>query len=154
MGRARIVSISFAALALGALLLSCGGDGPHIRTADLTGAQETPPVTTSGSGSAKFKLSLDRTLIRYQVEVEGLTNVLFAHVHVGQPGEAGPIIFNLATSSFTEVSGDLTSEDLIPAPAQGITDFSDAYDAMLNGGTYVNVHTLSHPGGEVRGQIE
>jgi len=143
------------AFALGALVLSCGGgDGPIKRGADLTGSEEVPPVTTDGSGSLELKIARDGSQIRYKLAVEGLTNVLFAHIHVGPPGVNGPVILNLATSSFTEIEGDLTAADLAPAPAQGINNFADAIAAIEDGGTYSNVHTAANPGGEIRGQIE
>lgn len=142
------------AIAIGSLALSCGGDGPIRRGGELTGSQEVPPVSTSGSGEVKLKIARDGTLIRYKLEVEGLSNVLFAHIHVGPPGVNGPIIFNLATAPFTEVEGELTAADLAPAPAQGVADFADAIEIIESGGTYANVHTAAFPGGEVRGQIE
>jgi CHRD domain len=149
-----IVGAVAGAVALAALAPSCGGDGPIVRVADLTGSQEVPPVTTTGSGFAKFKIARDGSQIRYQLSVEDLPGVLFAHIHVGAPGVNGPIIFNLATAPFTEIEGDLTAADLAPAPAQGIVDFADAIAAIESGATYANAHTAQNPGGEVRGQIE
>src|SRR5258708_2729971 len=37
--------------------------------------------------------------------------------------------------------------------AGGINSFADAVTAVLGGQTYVNVHTMANPGGEVRGHI-
>lgn len=37
--------------------------------------------------------------------------------------------------------------------ACGWTDIEDAVTAIQNGNAYVNVHTLAHPAGEIRGQL-
>ena len=36
----------------------------------------------------------------------------------------------------------------------GWADLSDVVDALASGDTYVNIHTLQSPFGEIRGQIE
>jgi hypothetical protein len=38
-------------------------------------------------------------------------------------------------------------------PDQGIRSFEDFLQAVLGENTYVNVHTVVNPGGEVRGQL-
>jgi hypothetical protein len=47
---------------------------------------------------------------------------------------------------------------VIPPPAgstcpQAINNRRDLAEAMRRGNTYVNVHTVAHPGGEIRGQL-
>jgi hypothetical protein len=121
--------------------------------ASLDGSEETPPTSVSGSGEGTFVINNDQTQIEFDLSQTGLENVLFAHIHVGPPGVAGPIIFNLAGGSFTEVTGTLTAADLAPAPAQGINTFADAVNSILAGNTYANIHTAQFPGGAVRGQI-
>ena len=50
------------------------------------------------------------------------------------------------------IRGNITDTDLT-GPMQGKT-LSDLISAIKNGDTYTNVHTPSHPDGEIRGQIE
>jgi hypothetical protein len=42
---------------------------------------------------------------------------------------------------------------LRPRPEIGINTFDDVVQAIVGGGAYVNVHTTTNPGGEIRGQI-
>jgi hypothetical protein len=171
-------------------ILSCGSsdddgssDGTE-RNAALSGAGErnaagavlAATANSPGSGTAVLTVSDDQTQIAYVLTYSGLTNVLFAHIHVGGPNDNGPIILFLCTnqgvggasvpapppcpSGSGSVAGTLTAANLIPRPATpvvtgvtpAINNFADAVTQVLNGGTYTNVHTATNPGGEIRGQ--
>ncbi len=123
-------------------------------TTTLSGAQEVPPVTTSGSGSASVALSDDLASLSFTLTTAGLLNTTAAHIHVGAPGVAGPVIFDLGLAPLgSSATGTLTAADLQPRPAQGINTYEDALRAILSGNAYVNVHTDGNPGGEIRGQL-
>ena len=107
-------------------------------TAVLTGAQEVLPVTTSATGSATFTLSADRTQLTYLV-THNVTSGTASHIHLAAAGENGNVIYPFASFGST-MSGTLT-----------ITA-ADA-DNLEQGKLYVNVHSTTHPGGEIRGQI-
>jgi uncharacterized protein (TIGR03382 family) len=66
-----------------------------------------------------------------------------AHIHDGDFGESGPIVFAMSNSEW-ELDGMATWENMS----------SENVTALLNGGLYANFHTSQFPGGEVRGQIE
>jgi hypothetical protein len=40
-----------------------------------------------------------------------------------------------------------------PTPAIGINTIDDVIQAVANGNAYVNIHTTTIPGGEIRGQL-
>jgi hypothetical protein len=42
---------------------------------------------------------------------------------------------------------------LVARPAIGINTMEDAMQAILNGNSYVNIHTQQFPAGEIRGQL-
>jgi hypothetical protein len=132
-----------------------GHAAPVRLTAELTGEAERPtPVVTSATGRAAVILNDARTELRVVVEVANLSNITLAHIHVGSPAEAGPIIFDLATSAFTSpLVKTLTAANLTPQAARGVNTFADAVRELLAGNTYVNVHTAANPGGEIRGQL-
>ena len=114
--------------------------------AELSGANEVPPVSSDGRGYAFFTLSADMTELHFRVKVSELDGITMAHIHEAPAGSNGGVIFPLFTGGpppFDEdnpVSGTL-------APTLG------QVAAMLAGDTYVNVHTADHPAGEIRGQI-
>jgi CHRD domain len=129
-------------------------------TANLTGDSEVPPVTTNATGSAEFELNDDADEMSYDLEVEDIEGVLFAHIHQGSDSENGPIVvtlFNATDGPTDEIDGTLesgtfTAEDF-EGPLQG-QNMTDLVDAINGGQAYVNVHTEANPPGEVRGTIE
>jgi hypothetical protein len=123
-----------------------------MRAATLVGSEEVPPATTSGTGTSSVTINAERTSITVSVTYSGLTtDTTMAHIHKAAVGVAGPIIFDLSTTAFTSpLSKTLTAADL--KPNQGT--FAENVDAILNGGTYVNVHTSMFPMGEIRGQLK
>jgi hypothetical protein len=121
----------------------------------LTGDQETPPVNTSAGGEAVVVLSADAMSLTYRLTVTGLTReqILFAHIHAGAPGVPGPVVFTLSAGPFdSPLEGTLTVADFVPNAA-GVATFGDFLAKLQAGQTYVNVHTVAHAGGEIRGQL-
>jgi hypothetical protein len=129
-------------------------------TANLTGDSEVPPVTTNATGSAEFELNDDGDEMSYDLEVEDIEGVLYAHIHQGSESENGPIVvtlFNATDGPTDEIDGTLESgtfaaEDF-EGPLQG-QNMTDLVDAIEGGQTYVNVHTEANPPGELRGTID
>jgi hypothetical protein len=107
----------------------------------LTGAEETPPVTTSASGKGKIHIGKDNT-VSGSIKTTGIEG-LAAHIHVGAPGEAGPPIITLTKGA----DGAWT----VPAGSK-LTDEQAAN--FKSGKLYVNVHSAEHKPGEIRGQLE
>ena len=132
--------------------------GPRTR---LTPEQEVqiPAVTSAARGNVALLVS--DNVIEYRLNVAPLpiSTVTAAHIHVGAAGSNGPIIFSLYFSGFGVpftgvLSGALTAFNLQAQPANGISSFSDAINAILSGQAYVNLHTTFFPAGEIRGQIQ
>ncbi len=121
--------------------------------AELSGAEEVPPVATEGKGEAEFES--DGTGVRFELEWEDLsTPAIMAHVHCGEVGKNGPVGVTLFVGPMG-TEGKVTGTFIGPDPRNGCgwTDLSDVMDAMASGGAYVNVHTTQHTGGEIRGQV-
>ena len=136
------------------------GGAPAKITIPLTGDESVPPVQTSASGQAIIMIEASPTgfNISYEIDVTNLVDATAAHIHLGAKGANGPVIVSLfdgpqKSGSFTGVlaQGSITQADLT-GPMQGKT-FADLAAAVLGGQTYVNVHTVANPDGEIRGQI-
>jgi len=159
---------------LAASSFALAGDSPlkapkfgHTKTfsAKLISYQETPlTLSTGGFGDFRAKLVNDTTLhyvLRY-TDLEG-GNVLFAHVHIGQRGTTGGVMFFLCggggkpacQNSPGTAEGDVTAANVIGPTGQGVApgEFDEAIRAMRAGYAYANVHTTTYPSGEIRGQI-
>jgi len=106
----------------------------------LSGANEVPPVTTSGSGSGSFRVGPDGA-VSGSVTTTGVPGMA-AHIHQAAKGQNGPVIIPLTKNG-----------DTYTAPA-GAKFTAAQLQAFKSGNTYVNVHTSQHKGGEVRGQLE
>src|ERR1051326_5209200 len=116
------------------------GKAPALFTANLTGAQETPPNSSSATGTATVLLSPDEKTARVSLNFSGLTSPESdAHIHgPAAPGVIGPILFPLPNGNVSDFLISLTP-----------TDVSN----LKNGQLYVNVHTSNFPNGEIRGQF-
>ena len=130
-------------------------------TAKLSGSNEVPPITTSGSGIATFHLSADGKSLDYQLNLTKMDGVMAAHIHSGKQGVNGPPVAGLFNPSMSGPptgavngllkKGTLTSSDL-SGPLAG-KQISDLVNMIKSGGAYVNVHTTKNQNGEIRGQI-
>ncbi|MDN3669742.1 CHRD domain-containing protein [Echinicola jeungdonensis] len=125
----------------------------------INGREEVPSVAASGSGYANFHLSEDETSLSYQLFVANTEGILFSHIHMAPAGENGPVVAFLLeaqdppTPLFNGLlaEGVIMTEDLL-GPLSGMT-LNDLIKAIKDGNTYVNVHTVENPSGELRGQI-
>jgi CHRD domain len=107
----------------------------------LTGAEETPSVVTTASGTARIAIAADKT-VTGKVETTGIEGIA-AHIHLGAPGQAGPPIITLVKAE----NGQWT----VP-PGSKLTD--EQFASFKAGNLYVNVHSAEHKPGEIRGQIK
>ena len=138
---------------------------------NLTGANEVPPVPSSATGLATVVLDAAAQTLQINATFSGLTsNTNAAHIHCCAPlgtnaGVATTVPafpgFPLGgtSGSFTSAVFDLT-QPTIYNPAfvtlqGGLTQAEAALIAgILNGTTYLNIHTVNFPAGEIRGQLE
>jgi subtilisin family serine protease len=115
----------------------------------LNGANERPtPVNEDTVGHARLSYFPSDRLLRYSIEIESteLITMTAAHIHAGGPEVAGGVLYTLYGGPPVEIDGGFTFFGEVKlSPADAAT--------MLAGGTYINVHTTRHTGGEVRGQI-
>lgn len=131
--------------------------------ATLSGKNQSPTINTPAHGTATFTLSKTGKSLRFRLEVADIENVSMAHIHLGGPGKEGPVVAWLYPShppaqvkkgkfTGTLATGLITARKL-EGPMKGKT-ISDLVQEIKSGDVYVNVHTVQHPAGEIRGQIE
>ncbi len=138
--------------ALGALAAGLLGAGGLVAAAPasgigngipLSGGQETTGAHTGANG--RFWYEIDGDEICYTLSVKGLSvPATAAHIHLAPRNVAGGIVVPLtvgAGTTFSVSACTTASADLLA-------------DIMANPRAYyVNVHTPTWPGGEVRGQL-
>jgi hypothetical protein len=165
-------SVSPALMMIAALALpsTVATANPITFSANLSGANEGPPVATPGTGLATVILDAAAQTLQVNVTFSGLTsNTMAAHIHCCAPlgtnvGVATTVPafpgFPLGVTSGTYSSAvfDLT-QSLIYNPAfitlqGGLPQAEAAFIAGIQAGqTYLNIHTVNNPGGEIRGQL-
>lgn len=138
-----IAALRHGALALAAgLVLSGAAAAQKIALkAELSGAQEVPPVTTPAMGTAFFLIDLDANTIDFDITIADLQGTetaaqIFGYVPAGQTG--GTMVFDLGTGNHKS----------------GTWNYPPADEAnILANLAYVNVMTTTQAGGEIRGQM-
>lgn len=152
-----IVETEEAPSALGDIVVDLTRTRAFAASGVLSGTNEVPTVDTPTLGSFQIFHDVDREYTEFAVTVvPSSTNpitVTGMHIHLGAAGENGPVIANLAASAGvtlpTFVTDSLSVSGVV-SPSLNMTQVQ----AMVNDGTYINVHTTDNPSGEIRGQIE
>ncbi|TMI90456.1 MAG: CHRD domain-containing protein [Bacillati bacterium ANGP1] len=149
------------AVLLIALLVQRGGANGHGREfeAFMTGDQEVPPVATEMLGSVGIRFNDDFTAAKFTLTVKDGVRVTQAHIHCGAQGTNGPIVVFFAGPHAPgwDVDGkwidhaQFTDANIVNTACGATLDA--LAQSMEAGNTYANVHTVAHPGGEIRGQI-
>ncbi|MFN4146077.1 MAG: CHRD domain-containing protein [Runella sp.] len=133
-----------AALFVIAVMFGCKEVGPHTNPevkfeATLNGQNEVPPVTTSASGRMEGIYNKNTKILTYTITHSGLTPIA-GHFHSGQSFENGPIVFDLGRTLTSPISGSWTLNQ-------------QQENLLFSGLLYVNLHTATNRGGEIRGQV-
>ena len=154
------ISIIISVLVLGPITVGSNqAFGSALRcTATLDGNQEVPPVVTDTTGEAIFLINEAMDKINYQLFVFDGFAITQSHFHVAQEGFNGPVtafLFGFVPEGVNVdgllEEGMLTDGDIIPTGP--VNNLLTLIAEMNSGGIYVNVHSVNHPPGEVRGQI-
>ena len=128
--------------------------GPAKFGFNLTGSQEVPPVQTNATGMANISsYTIAGDSITYSIDAPNIKDVTAGHIHFAKEGENGPIVFTLfkydPPRDGVLETGTITA-DKLEGPLKG-KQVSDLAFAGANGSLYMNIHTVEHPDGEIRG---
>jgi hypothetical protein len=160
-------------LVVAASAVLCAGGAqatPIVFTTELSGANENPPVPSSGSGFSVVSYDPDTSILTVSVQFQDLTGTsTVAHIHcctdpslnVGVatfPGTFPGFPVGVQAGSY-DGSWDLslatsyTTAFLTGAGGTAALAEAALLEGMLDGRAYVNVHSTFAPGGEIRGHL-
>jgi glucose/arabinose dehydrogenase/plastocyanin len=123
-----------------------GQIAPVLFTANLSGDNERPEIETDGRGSATFMLVGNQ--LTFNMEYSNLSSVANnAHIH-GPADLDTPAGVMVPLNSFN--GGAFGTNGTFSGT---VTLTADQVAALVDGRTYVNIHTTKNGGGEIRGQI-
>jgi hypothetical protein len=106
----------------------------------LSGLQEVPANGSSAIGGGQFVIDTDANTVTYRIAFTGLSAAeTNAHIHgPADPGVNAGVLHGLGVGN----------------PKVGVWNYMESQEGdILAGKTYVNIHSGSLPGGEIRGQI-
>jgi CHRD domain-containing protein len=165
---ARILAALLALLSLPAM---ADGNRKHVIFTRLVSYQEVPAISSTASGQFRAFIDEKAGTISYRLSFEGLSSdVRQSHIHFGQHSVNGAVsVFLCQTATNPDptglapqcpqsgtVTGLLQAANMAAGTtAQGIApgEFAELLAAIRAGVAYVNVHTATFTGGEIRGQL-
>lgn len=165
-------TVKLLGIVMAVLMLSAVAKADQLAfTATLTGAQEVPPSGSPGIGSALVTLDTVTNLLTVNVSFAGLVSPTIAsHIHCCAPPGVNAMVatavptfpgFPLGVTTGTYLmTFDLTvastyNPAFITAHGGTVAGAQAAFIAGLTSGlTYLNIHTVQFPGGEIRGQLQ
>ena len=89
-------------------------------------------------GGPSITAIVDGGKLCFGITATNLDKPVAAHIHMGKPGVAGPVILALCGPCTSGMTGNTATTTAVG-------------DALEHGKAYVNVHTAKNAGGEIRG---
>lgn len=128
----------------------------------IDGSQEVPPSGSNAYGAGSFTIDTSTWLVVGSMTLNDIISqnngVQAAHIHNAPAGMNGGVVFDIWNN---QVAGSPlnTGPGDIAVVWNGVLPGTEAQRqavlaAMIAGDSYINVHTTSFPGGEIRGQID
>jgi hypothetical protein len=145
--------------------------GPHIEEfhAVFSGFNEVGAVLSEGRATLELRLNRADQTLSYSLTFSGLgTPVTQSHIHFGKVHVAGGVMVFFCSNlpgapagtqpcpaNGGTVTGTLTAANVVGPAAQGVTagNFDAIEDALESDTAYANIHTITFPAGEIRGEI-
>jgi hypothetical protein len=108
--------------------------------AAMNANSEVPPNPSKGTGTLTATYDTTSKKLSWKGSYSGLSGpATAAHFHAGDPGKNGGVVVPITPNA---------------SPFEGSATLTDAQAAdLLAGKWYVNVHTDTNKGGEIRGQV-
>ena len=115
--------------------------------ASIDGNQEVPPTGSPGTGTGVMTFDDIANLLSWNITYGGLVGTpTVSHFHGPAP---------VGANAGVQVDIVANSGGSIASPMIGSATISNAQAVdMLNGLWYINIHSSTFPGGEIRGQVQ
>lgn len=134
-------------LALGFTAVSCDDDDDddtptnivRYQNLALTGAKEVPANQSPNTGTINATYNKDTNVLNYTLTWTGITPTGM-HFHKGDATVAGPVAVGIPQPHTSPITGSITLT-------------ADQETDLLAGLWYINVHSQTYPGGEIRAQM-
>lgn len=120
-------------------------------TGHLDGSQVTPPTSSDATAIAHIDYDDETNLMQIDVFAEGIgldNDLTAAHIHIGRKGFSGPWNIQLGPVTDWFVDGNGIRRVLSDVPYPEVDEHN-----LFEDGTFVMLHTVDWPGGEIRGQL-
>jgi hypothetical protein len=135
----------------------------------LISYDEVPALSNTGEGTINLLIDSSDTSFDFELTYSGIsgTGATQSHIHIGQKGVNGGVTVFFCTNlnngppgtqacpANGSVTGTITAADVIGPAGQGVGagEFAEVLKAIRGGVVYANVHSVTFPGGEIRGQL-
>jgi hypothetical protein len=111
-------------------------------TVQMTGAQEVPKGSPTGSGSARISLNSSTGKVCFNLKWSKIDAPTASHIHKAAKGKAGAVVVPLFAAAPAKHTGCVTASKTLVA---AIIKTPSAY--------YVNIHSKKYPNGAIRAQL-
>ena len=109
--------------------------------ATINGANEVPTNASTATGAMTGSFDKVSKILTLSFTYTGITATNM-HIHKGAAGVSGGVLFGLSSAPFSSPVA-YTSPALSPGQE----------DSLMTNLYYINIHSATFPGGEIRGQI-
>ena len=115
---------------------------------EMRGTNETPPTSSTAVGAFFITIDVFNKTLTWDV-TSNVANPTLAHIHPGAAGVAGSPLITFATSASAFTNGRTSGTVSIATLSD--TNFTNLITNPQS--FYVNVHSTTNGGGEIRGQL-
>jgi CHRD domain len=138
---AALAATTAGVIAVGPAVAASGGT-PKTFTVHMTGSQEVPKGSPTGSGTFQYQLLPSQGVLCFSLKWSKIDTPTASHIHKATKGKAGNVVIVLFGKAPVGHSGcRKASKSLLTAIGKHPKDY------------YVNVHTKKYPNGAIRGQL-
>jgi hypothetical protein len=146
-----------------------GNTGPIVFTAQLSAANENPPITNAdanarGTVTITFNVQRDSATgavtgggsARFQATMQGFPagqSIRLAHIHTGGSTVNGPILVDTGLTAAAPITLDGNGAGTLDLTNTGVTQDWATQIVANPSGYYFNVHSATNGGGAMRGQL-